>query len=283
MAVILDGKLLAQKTKQALSERAAALKGRGITPCLAVVLVGADPASAVYVRNKIKDCEEVGIKSLPFYLPEETQEEELISLVKSLNEDETVHGILVQFPVPRQIREKNVCAVISPKKDVDGFHIENLGKLAAGEDCFLSCTPAGAMRLIESAGQPIEGKTAVVIGRSNNVGKPMALLLLEKNATVTVCHSRTKDLASHVRGADIVVSAVGRAGMVTADMVKPGAVVIDVGISVVEGKIKGDVDFPSVSQVAGFITPMPGGTGPMTRALLMENTVKACEAWHPEL
>lgn len=276
MAIKLDGKALAASIKSELAVRAKVLKNKGIVPELAVVLAGEDPASAIYVRNKIKDCEEVGIESQPYYLPATVTMEELLALVRQLNADPAVHGILVQFPLPNGLSEKLVCETILPSKDVDGFHIQNLGKLAAGEEGFVSCTPAGALRLIELAG-PVAGKKAVVIGRSNNVGKPMALLLLNKNATVTVCHSKTPNIAEYTRQADIVVTAVGRAGMLTGDMLKPGAVVADIGISMVDGKSKGDVDAASVEPVAGWLTPMPGGTGPMTRAMLMYNTVLAAE------
>lgn len=277
MAQILDGKKLAAEMKTELAKEVAGLKEKGIQVCLAVVLVGEDPASVIYVRNKIKDCEETGIESRTYRLSDNTTQEELMALIEQLNNDKSVHGILVQFPLPKHLSEMEVVRRISPAKDVDGFCVESAGSLLVGEEGFVSCTPAGAMELIKSSGISMSGKHAVVIGRSNNVGKPMALLLLNENATVTICHSRTVDLPSVCRQADILVAAVGRARMITADMVKPGAVVVDIGISRVDGKQVGDVDFDGVEKVAGAITPNPGGTGPMTRAMLMYNTVKAAK------
>lgn len=275
MGQIIDGNLVAKRIRAELAEKVAQLNAQGKSVTLAVILVGQDPASVIYVRNKIKDCEETGIKSRAFYLPEETSEEELLSLIDELNKDASVNGILVQMPLPKQIDESKIIAAIDPNKDVDGFHALNAGRLLVGQKGFVSCTPYGVIKLLESTGENIEGKHAVVIGRSNNVGKPMALLLLNKNATVTICHSKTKNLAEILKTADIIVAAVGRPKMVTADMVKAGAIVIDVGISKVDGKTVGDVDFEAVKEIASYITPMPGGTGPMTRAMLLYNTVEA--------
>lgn len=275
MGQIIDGNLVAKRIRAELAEKVAQLNAQGKSVTLAVILVGQDPASVIYVRNKIKDCEETGIISRAFYLPEETSEEELLSLIDELNKDASVNGILVQMPLPKQIDESKIIAAIDPNKDVDGFHALNAGRLLVGQKGFVSCTPYGVIKLLESTGENIEGKHAVVIGRSNNVGKPMALLLLNKNATVTICHSKTKNLAEILKTADIIVAAVGRPKMVTADMVKPGAIVIDVGISKVDGKTVGDVDFEAVKEIASYITPMPGGTGPMTRAMLLYNTVEA--------
>lgn len=273
--MILDGKALAAKIKAELKNE---VENFGREIALAVVLVGNDPASEIYVRNKTNDCKEIGVRSLEYRLGEETTQQELMELVNKLNADENVDGILVQFPLPKHLDEAEVIRTISPKKDVDGFSKENIGGLLVGdEDAFVSCTPAGALELIKSSGIEIQGKQAVVIGRSNNVGKPMALLLLACGATVTVCHSKTKDIAKITKEADILVCAVGKAKMITKDMVKPGAVVIDIGISRVDGKQVGDVDFENVKDVAFAITPNPGGTGPMTRAMLMVNTVKAAK------
>ena len=276
-AQIIDGKALAAATKAEAAAEAAALKAKGIEPCLAVILVGENPASQVYVRGKVKDCGECGIKSLELRMPETTTQEELLAKIAELAADKTVNGILVQLPLPKQIDERAVIDAIPPEKDVDGFSPVNVGRMQIGEPCYLPCTPAGCIRMIESTGTDIAGKNAVVIGRSNIVGKPAALLLLAKNATVTICHSRTKNLKEVCAAADILVAAVGREGFVTGDMVKPGAAVIDVGINRVDGKVVGDVDFDAVSAVAGFITPVPGGVGPMTVSMLMENTLEA--AW----
>ncbi len=271
--MILDGKTLAKKIKDELKEK---ISNSGKEIALAVVLVGEDPASCIYVKNKTNDCREIGVKSLEYKLPATTTQAELMELVEKLNNDENVHGILVQFPLPKGLDEAAVVKAISPKKDVDGFSKINIGGVLMGDnDCFVSCTPAGALELIKSSGIEIQGKRAVVIGRSNNVGKPMALLLLNQGATVTVCHSKTVDLPSITKEADILVSAVGKPHIITADMVKDGAVVIDIGISRIDGKQVGDVDFENVSKKAFAITPNPGGTGPMTRAMLMYNTVKA--------
>ena len=277
-AAIIDGKALAAATKAEAAEKVRELKSRGINPCLAVILVGENPASQVYVRGKINDCAQCGIESRSINLPADTTQEALLAEVKKLAEDAAVHGILVQLPLPAQIDEKAVIDAIPPEKDVDGFSPVNVGRMQIGEPCYLPCTPAGCIRMIESTGTEIAGKNAVVIGRSNIVGKPQALMLLEKNASVTIVHSRTTDLAEHTRRADILVAAVGRAKMVKADMVKPGAVVIDVGMNRDEnGKLCGDVDYENVREVASAITPVPGGVGPMTIAMLMTNTVEAVE------
>lgn len=275
-AQIIDGKALAAQVKAEAAAETAALKAKGVTPCLAVILVGEDPASQVYVRGKAKDCGDCGIDSRVIRLPEETTQAELLKLVGELAADKAVNGILVQLPLPAHIDEKAVIDAIPPEKDVDGFSPVNVGRMQIGEPCFLPCTPAGCIRMIESTGTAIEGKHAVVIGRSNIVGKPAALLLLAKNATVTICHSCTANLKELCAGADILVAAVGKAGFVTGDMVKPGAVVIDVGINRGEdGKLHGDVDFAAAAEKAAYITPVPGGVGPMTRAMLMKNTVQA--------
>lgn len=273
---IIDGKALAAAVKQEAAQQVAQLKEKGITPCLAVVLVGEDPASQVYVRGKINDCAQCGIESRSIRLPEDVTQAELLVQVKQLAEDASVHGILVQLPLPTQIDEKTVIDAIPPEKDVDGFSPVNVGRMQIGEPCYLPCTPAGCIRMIESTGMEIAGKHAVVIGRSNIVGKPAAMLLLAKNATVTICHSRTQNLKELCASADILVAAVGRAGFVTGEMVKPGAVVIDVGINRgADGKLHGDVDFDAAAEKAAWITPVPGGVGPMTRAMLMLNTVEA--------
>lgn len=277
MAKIIDGKVLAAEVKNKVAKQVKELKHEGIHPKLVVFLVGEDPASLVYVSGKERDCIECGIESQVVRLHAETTTQELLALLDKANHDPKVHGILVQLPLPASIvDDRKIIEAIHPDKDVDGFTPINVGRMHIGEDCFLPCTPAGCLYMIESAGVEIAGKEAVVLGRSNIVGKPAATLLTAKDATVTVCHSRTKDMAEHCRRADILVSAVGRAGLVTADMVKPGAVVIDVGMNRnAEGKLCGDVDFAEVSKVAGAITPVPGGVGLMTRAMLMKNTVKA--------
>jgi len=277
-AALLDGAALARDIRAECTARAQKLAARGVTPGLAVVLVGDSPASAVYVKHKVTDCEQVGIRSELHRLSEATTEAELLALVQQLNEDPAVHGVLVQLPLPAQINERRVIETISPIKDVDGFHVSNAGALMTGQPGFAPCTPYGVMKMLESAGIDPSGKHAVIIGRSNIVGKPQAMLMLQKNATVTVCHSRTADLAMHTRQADILVAAVGIVDMVTADMVKPGAAVIDVGMNRnAEGKLCGDVDFQGVKEVAGWITPVPGGVGPMTRAMLLVNTLEAAE------
>ena len=277
MARLIDGKAVSARLRQEMKAEVEALKEKGITPGLAVVLVGEDPASQVYVRNKIRACEELGIRSENHLLPADTTQEALLGLIEELNRREEVSGILVQLPLPRQIREEAVIAAIAPEKDVDAFHARNVGKIGQGSYNFLPCTPAGVMELIRSTGVSVQGKECVVVGRSNIVGKPMAVLLLQANATVTVAHSKTKDLPSLTRQADILVAAVGIKELIKKDMVKPGAVVIDVGMNRVDGKLYGDVDFSNVSDVASFITPVPGGVGPMTIAMLLSNTVTAAE------
>ncbi len=273
MAKIIDGKAVSQKVKD---EIRAEIEKDGLSIGLAVVIVGNNQASRVYVNNKKKACEVCGIKSYEYALPEETTEEQLLELVDTLNEDKNINGILVQLPLPKQINEEKIIERISPEKDVDAFHATNVGKIMIGNYAFLPCTPAGVMELIHSTGTEISGKECVVIGRSNIVGKPMAMLLLHENATVTICHSRTKDLAEVCRRADILVSAVGKADFVTADMVKDGAVVIDVGMNRnAEGKLCGDVKYDEVEPKASYITPVPGGVGPMTIAMLMKNTLMA--------
>ena len=275
-AKLIDGKALAAQVKAEAAADTAALKAKGVTPCLAVILVGEDPASQVYVRGKAKDCGECGIDSRVLRLPESTTQEQLLTLVHQLAEEKAVNGILVQLPLPAHIDEKAVIDAIPPEKDVDGFSPVNVGRMQIGEPCYLPCTPAGCVRMIESTGTSIDGKHAVVIGRSNIVGKPAAMLLLAKNATVTICHSRTQNLKEICASADILVAAVGREGFVTGDMVKPGAAVIDVGINRgADGKLHGDVDFAAACEKASWITPVPGGVGPMTRAMLMLNTVEA--------
>lgn len=278
MAKIIDGKQISLDIKNELKEKVAKYKEQGIEITLAVVKVGNDPASAVYVRNKEKACEYVGINSKTLALPEETTEEELLNVVKKLNEDKNVNGILVQLPLPKHIDESKVLLTIDSTKDVDGFHPVNVGKMVIGEDTFLPCTPAGIIEMIKRTDIDIEGKECVVIGRSNIVGKPMAMLMLKENATVTIAHSRTKDLKEVTKRADIIVAAIGKAKFVTADYVKEGAVVIDVGMDRDEnGKLCGDVDFESVSKVASAITPVPGGVGPMTVTMLLVNCLRSVE------
>ena len=273
MATILDGKALAAKVKEQVKQEA---EGLARKPGLAVIIVGNNPASRVYVNSKRKDCEECGFLSEEYALPEETTQQELITLIQKLNGRQDVDGILCQLPLPDGIDEEAVLMAISPEKDVDGFHPMNMGALLVGKEGFLPCTPYGIMEILDEYGIDPKGKRCVVIGRSNIVGKPAALLLLAKNATVTVCHSHTANLKEICANADILVAAVGRAGFVTGDMVKPGAVVIDVGINRgADGKLHGDVDFEEASAVAGYITPVPGGVGPMTRAMLMKNTTQA--------
>ncbi|MDR3085788.1 MAG: bifunctional methylenetetrahydrofolate dehydrogenase/methenyltetrahydrofolate cyclohydrolase FolD [Christensenellaceae bacterium] len=277
-ARIIDGKAIAGEARRALHPRVEALKARGIEPNLTVILVGDDPASAVYVRNKERAARELGFLGGVLRLPAETIQEELLEIVKKLNADEKVHGILVQLPLPKHISESAVLAAISPEKDVDGFHAVNAGRLMAGQPLFVPCTPKGVMRLLAESCIELRGKSAVVVGRSNIVGKPMAMLLLHADCTVTIAHSKTKDLPALCAGADILVAAIGRPKFITADMVKEGAVVIDVGINRVgEKKLAGDVDFCEAAKKASFITPVPGGVGAMTIAMLMENTVEAAE------
>ena len=277
-AQLIDGNALSRQLRADVAQRAAALTARGHQPGLAVILVGEDPASAVYVRNKVKACEESGVRSVFEKYDADLTEAALLDRIAALNADPAVHGILVQMPLPKHIDPHKVIEAIATSKDVDGYSVLSAGELMAGLDGFRPCTPYGSMKLIESTGQSIKGKHAVVIGRSNTVGKPMALLLLQANATVTVTHSGTPDLGYHTRQADIVVAAVGRANTLTADMVKPGAIVIDVGINrKADGKLCGDVDFEGVKEVAGWITPVPGGVGPMTITMLLVNTLEAAE------
>ena len=276
-AEILSGKIMSESLRKEIAERVSALKERGVTPGLAVILVGNDPASEIYVRNKGNGCAEVGIYSRTINMPEETTQEQLEAAIEELNSDSAIHGILVQLPLPKHLDENAALAKILPEKDVDGFHLINAGHMLTGTPGVVACTPKGALYMIKSTGVDLNGKEAVVIGRSNIVGKPMAMLLLQQNCTVTMCHSRTKNLAEHTRRADVLVAAVGKAGFVTADMVKPGAIVIDVGINRVDGKVKGDVDFDAVKEVAGYITPVPGGVGKMTITMLLMNTVEAAE------
>jgi methylenetetrahydrofolate dehydrogenase (NADP+)/methenyltetrahydrofolate cyclohydrolase len=277
MATIIDGVKVAAAVRARVAERVRELQSTGVTPCLAVVLVGDDPASASYVRMKERDCEEVGIRSLDHRLPAFTAQPEIDALIDTLNDDPAVHGILVQMPLPDHLDAESVIERISPDKDVDGFHPESLGMLVRGLPGFRACTPAGVMEMLRAYDIDPTGMRAVVVGRSTIVGKPMALLLLEANATVTVCHSRTADLPAVCREADLLVAAIGRAKMIDASYVKPGAVVIDVGINRTDEGMVGDVDFESVERIASAITPVPGGVGPMTRAMLMVNTVSAAQ------
>ncbi|QXZ11044.1 bifunctional methylenetetrahydrofolate dehydrogenase/methenyltetrahydrofolate cyclohydrolase FolD [Comamonas sp. Y33R10-2] len=278
-AQIIDGKLLSEQLRKEVATRAAALKTKGVTPGLAVVLVGDNQASQVYVRNKVKACEDVGFHSVLEKYDASMTEAELLARVEALNNDPSIHGILVQLPLPKHIDDHKVIETISPAKDVDGFHVASAGALMVGEVGFKACTPYGCMKMLESIGmKDLRGKHAVVIGRSNIVGKPMAMMLLAANATVTVTHSGTADLAAMTRQADVIVAAVGKVDVLTADMVKPGAVVIDVGMNRnAEGKLCGDVDFNGVKEVAGFITPVPGGVGPMTITMLLVNTMESAE------
>jgi len=277
-ARIIDGKALAAQTRAEVSQRVAALLERGVQPALAVILVGDHPASATYVRHKGSDCESVGMRFVLDRLPADLTEAALLARIAALNADPSVHGMLVQLPLPRHIDTRKVIAAIAPDKDVDGFHVQSAGALMIGLPGFKPCTPFGCMRMLQAAGIDPKGKHAVIVGRSNIVGKPMALLLLQADATVTICHSATPDLGALTRQADILVAAVGRRDMITADMVKPGAAVIDVGMNQNEiGKLCGDVDFNAVREVAGWITPVPGGVGPMTRAMLLVNTLEAAE------
>lgn len=274
---IIDGKLISAKLKEELKEEVEKLKEVGIIPGLAVIIVGNDPASKTYVNSKEKNAEKLGLYSVKHQLDEKVSEEQLLKLIDDLNNDSKIHGILVQLPLPNHIDSKKVLNKISIEKDVDGFHPENVGKMIVGDKAFLPCTPNGVIKILEYENVEITGKHAVIIGRSNIVGKPMAALLLERNATVTVCHSKTKNLSEIVNLADIVVAAVGRPNFVKADMVKEGAVVIDVGINRVDGKLIGDVDFDSVKEKASLITPVPGGVGPMTIAMLMYNTIESAK------
>lgn len=277
MAIRIDGKAISAEIRAELKEKTEAFAAaRGYRPGLAVIIVGEDPASQVYVRNKKRACEEVGFYSRGYELPASTSQKELLALIDTLNADPAIHGILVQLPLPKHLDESEVLLRIDPKKDVDAFHPYNVGKIMIGDYRFLPCTPAGVMALLERTGIEIAGKKCVVVGRSNIVGKPMAMLLLHANGTVTVCHSRTKELSSVTREADILVVAIGRADFITADMVKPGAVVIDVGMNRrADGKLTGDVDFAAVEPIASAITPVPGGVGPMTITMLLQNTLTA--------
>ena len=278
LAKIIDGKSLAAALRASLKSRIDALAARGVRPGLAAILAGDDPASRVYVRNKARACEDTGVRSEIHALPENVSERALLERIAQLNADRAVHGVLVQLPLPRHLDAHRVLDAVSPAKDVDGFHAVNLGALVQGRPGFVPGTPAGVMRLIEHAGVDLAGRQAVIVGRSNIVGKPLALLLLQKDATVTICHSRTRDLAAVARQADVLIAAVGRPGLITASMVKPGACVIDVGINrLADGKLAGDVDFDAVKEIAGSITPVPGGVGPMTIAMLIANTVRAAE------
>ena len=277
-AQLIDGNALSKQLRGQVAERATALKARGVTPGLAVVLVGDNPASQVYVRNKVKACQDSGLHSVLEKYDADMSEAALLARVEALNNDPTIHGILVQLPLPEHIDAQKVIEAISPAKDVDGFHIASAGALMTGMPGFWPCTPYGCMKMLESIGCDLKGKHAVVIGRSNIVGKPMALMLLQKDATVTICHSRTKDLKAQTLQADVIVAAVGKRNVLTADMVKPGAVVLDVGMNRNdEGKLCGDVDFAGVKEVAGYITPVPGGVGPMTITMLLVNTLEAAE------
>jgi len=274
----IDGNALSQILRADVTKRATALKAKGITPGLAVILVGENPASQVYVRNKVKACHDSGLHSLLEKHPDSLTQEALLDRISVLNQDTSIHGILVQLPLPKHIDAQKVIEAISPAKDVDGFHIASAGALMTGMPGFWPCTPYGCMKMLESIGYELKGKHAVVIGRSNIVGKPMALMLLQKNATVTICHSATQNLKAITLQADVIVAAVGKRNILTADMVKPGAVVLDVGMNRnEEGKLCGDVDFASVEQVAGYITPVPGGVGPMTITMLLVNTLEAAE------
>lgn len=278
MAIILDGKALASKMKEEIKAEVAELNANGVFPKLAVILVGEDPASQVYVSNKGRDCEEVGIISQTIVLPAETGREDLTELIRSLNADDSVHGILVQLPLPDGLDDSEITQLIAPEKDVDAFSYYNVGRIMTGDYSFVPCTPAGCMELIKLSGISVEGKNCVVIGRSNIVGKPMAMLLMQANGTVTVCHSRTRDISGITNRADIIVVAIGKQGFLTGDMIKEGAVVIDVGINrCADGKLRGDCDFESCAAKASYITPVPGGVGPMTRVMLLKNTLNAAK------
>lgn len=277
MAILMDGKKLAAEKMEALRQRVDALRASDATPGLAVILVGDDPASQVYVGNKEKACKELGILSRTLRMPKDTTQEELEEAIRALNADPAIDGILVQLPLPGHLDEAKALMRIAPEKDVDGFHVDNAGKLFTGQKGVVACTPKGILHMLKACGVPLDGKEAVVIGRSNIVGKPIAMLLLNENCTVTICHSRTADIKAHTRRADVLVAAVGKPRFITADMVKPGAAVVDVGINRVDGKVVGDVDFESVEKVAGYISPVPGGVGKMTICMLMENTIEAAE------
>lgn len=283
MATIIDGKNLAKKIRQGLKEECDELKKNGINPKLAVIMVGDDPASKVYVRNKSRACEDVGIDYEEFILKDETTQEELIELIKKLNNDKKINGILLQSPIPKHLNINEAFKAITYMKDVDGFTPASVGKLCIGEDTFISCTPYGVMKMFEEYNIDLTGKDVVILGRSNIVGKPLIQCCLQKNATVTVCHSKTKNLAEHTKRADIVISAIGESKFVKADMIKDGAVIIDVGINRgADGKLTGDVDFENVEKKASYLTPVPGGVGPMTIAMLMNNVIKATKEQHNE-
>lgn len=280
MAILIDGKAIAAEVKADAAKKCEALKARGVEPALAVILVGEDPASQVYVRNKARACKTCGIRSQVIRMSAETTQEELIAKIREINADDSIHGLLIQLPLPKHLNEAEALREVDWRKDVDGFHLMNAGALLSGQATVSPCTPAGCIELLKRSGVELKGANAVVIGRSNIVGKPMALLLLQENCTVTICHSKTRNLAEITANADILVAAIGRAKFVKADMVKAGAAVIDVGINRMEdGTLAGDVDFDEVEKKAGWITPVPGGVGPMTIAMLMENTVRAAEAW----
>lgn len=276
-ARILDGKQFSASLREDIARRVSALKEKGVTPGLAVILAGTDPASEIYVRNKGNGCQEVGMHSETILLPEDVSQDALEAEIERLNHDRRIHGILVQLPLPKHLNEEAALAKILPEKDVDGFHLLNAGRLMTGAPGVIPCTPRGALYMIQQTGRSLSGLEAVVVGRSNIVGKPMTALLLRENCTVTLCHSRTRNLAEHTRRADILVAAVGKAGFITGDMIKPGAIVIDVGINRVDGKVRGDVDFESAAAVADWITPVPGGVGKMTITMLLQNTLEAAE------
>ena len=276
-ARLLDGKEMSENLRGKIADRVSVLAQKGIIPGLAVILVGNDPASEIYVRNKGNGCKEVGIYSETITLPADITQKCLEDEIERLNKDKRIHGILVQLPLPSHLNESDALAKILPEKDVDGFHLLNAGKLMTGVQGVLPCTPKGALYMIQQTGIDLSGKEAVVVGRSNIVGKPMAMMLLSQNCTVTICHSKTRDLAAHTRRADILIAAVGKAGFITTDMVKPGAVVIDVGINRINGRVCGDVDFDHVKETAGWITPVPGGVGKMTITMLLANTLEAAE------
>ncbi len=279
-AARIDGKQISQQIRTEIAQRVEQLKQKGITPGLAVILVGENPASQVYVRNKERACIQAGMNSRVIRLPEETTQQSLMTLIDEINRDESMHGLLVQLPLPRHLDEAQVLKAIDPQKDVDGFHAINAGALMNGEKAPVACTPQGCIELLKRSGVELCGANAVVVGRSNIVGKPMAMLLLRENCTVTICHSKTKNLKEYTQRADVLVAAIGRAKFITADMVKPGAAVIDVGINRMEdGKLCGDVDYEGVEPVAGWITPVPGGVGPMTIAMLLKNTLEAAERY----
>lgn len=277
-AQLIDGNALAKTIRAEVAGRTAALKARGVNPALSIILVGEDPASQVYTKHKVNDSAQTGLQATLETYPADMSEADLLARIRTLNDDPKVHGILVQLPLPKHMDSQKVIETISPAKDVDGFHVASAGALMTGAPGFWPCTPHGCMKMLESIGYDLRGKHAVVIGRSNIVGKPMAMMLLAKSATVTICHSATQDLGAITRQADVIVAAVGKRNLLTADMVKPGAVVIDVGMNRKEdGKLAGDVDFDGVKEVAGWITPVPGGVGPMTRAMLLANTLEAAE------